>query len=83
MTGGHTLVPNFDARLRSAVQPSLPMGSPLNIVRSGEPDPSADAWRGMARWSQRADSQRGFVTSAQWDEYGVDYLGVHGLGNMA
>jgi len=83
VTGSHTLVPNFDARLHRAVRPSLPISSPLHIVRSAEPEPALAAWRGMAQWSRRADSRRGFATRAEYDECGAEYLAVHGLGNVA
>lgn len=83
VTGSHTLAPGFDARLRNAVRPSLPVSSPLEIVRSAEPDASFAAWRGMAKWSRSAEAARGLVTRAEYDEFGAEYLKAHGLGNAA
>lgn len=79
MTGGNTLVPNFDARLRSSLQPSLPVGQALNIVRSY--DVQNDAWRGLAKWSTTAEGQQARITRADYDEQGKDWYAGHAWGN--
>ncbi|KAI5479257.1 actin-related protein 5 [Pseudohyphozyma bogoriensis] len=79
VTGGNTLVPNFDVRLRNTIRPILPVSSPLNIVRPY--DIHLDSWRGMAKWSSTDDCGRALVTKAEYDEYGGEWLKAHGLGN--
>ncbi|KAK4704497.1 actin-related protein 5, partial [Phenoliferia sp. Uapishka_3] len=81
VTGGNTLIPNFDIRLRNSLQPILFVGSPLEIVRPV--DVHNDAWRGMAKWSGSEECRRTRVTKAEYWEYGGDWLRAHGLGNFA
>lgn len=76
MTGGNTLIPHFDARLRNCVRPHLPPGSPLNIVKHAR-EPDFAAWRGMADWSRTEGCQAALVTKAEYDEYGASWLKVH------
>ncbi|GAA5980993.1 hypothetical protein JCM11641_001422 [Rhodosporidiobolus odoratus] len=83
VTGSHTLLPNFDARLISSLTPSLPVGHPLNTVRSYESDPSHDAWRGLSKWSASSEGRKAFVTKAEYDEYGSEWFKEHGWGNRA
>lgn len=79
VTGGNTLVPNFDARLRTSLQPSLPVGHPLNIVRPY--DPHFDAWRGLTKWSGSEEGQSARITKADYDERGKDWYAGHAWGN--
>ena len=81
VTGGNTLIPNFDVRLRNSLRPILAVESPLNIVRPV--DIHNDAWRGMAKWSRGPDFSTSLVTKADYYEYGGEWLRVHGLGNCA
>ncbi|BGP18453.1 Actin-related protein 5 [Rhodosporidiobolus nylandii] len=83
ITGSHTLLPGFDSRLVSSLRPNLPVGHPLNIVRSFEQDPSLDAWRGLAKWSASAEGRKAFVTRAEYEEYGSEWFKEHGWGNRA
>ncbi|BGP26386.1 actin-related protein 5 [Rhodotorula toruloides] len=80
VTGGNTLVPNLDARLRLSLQPSLPVGHPLNIVRPY--DIHLDAWRGLSKWSASELGRKAFVTRAEYDEKGADWFKGHGWGNV-
>ncbi|GJN92559.1 hypothetical protein Rhopal_005589-T1 [Rhodotorula paludigena] len=80
VTGGNTLVPNFDARLRSSLTPSLPVGHPLNIVRPY--DPAFDAWRGMGKWAMSDAGRKSFITRAEYDEKGADWYVGHAWGNQ-
>lgn len=81
VTGGNTLIPNFDLRLHNTLRPILPVSSPLNIVRPF--DPANDAWRGMAKWARSGEMAKASVTRAEYEEYGAEYLKVHGMGNAA
>ncbi|KAM0754182.1 putative chromatin remodeling complex subunit Arp5 [Meredithblackwellia eburnea MCA 4105] len=80
VTGGNTLIPFFDNRLRSTMRPILPVDAPLNIVRAASD--LNDAWRGMALWSRSDECRRSLVTQAEYWEYGGDYIKAHGLGNV-
>ncbi|SCV71534.1 BQ2448_3122 [Microbotryum intermedium] len=84
VTGGNTLIPQFDTRLRATLRPILSVAAPLNIVRTA-PD-SLDAWRGMAKWSRGdsggADSyQKARITRAEYQEYGAEWFKGHEWGN--
>ncbi|GAA6061978.1 hypothetical protein JCM10212_005222 [Sporobolomyces blumeae] len=82
VTGGNTLIPSFDARLRSSLVPSLPVDHPLNIVRSYDANrPDWAAWRGMAKWSQSDEGRTAFVSKAEYDEKGAEWFKEHGYGN--
>lgn len=67
--------------MHNALRPVLPVSSPLNIVRPY--DVANDAWRGMAKWARSGEMQRSAVTRAEYEEFGGDYLKVHGMGNAA
>lgn len=73
-------MPNFDARLRLSLQPSLPVGHPLNIVRPY--DIHLDAWRGLSKWSASNLGRKAFVTRAEYDEKGADWFKGHEWGNV-
>ncbi|SGY61894.1 BQ5605_C007g04619 [Microbotryum silenes-dioicae] len=83
VTGGNTLTPQFDTRLRATLRPILSVAAPLNIVRAA-PD-SLDSWRGMAKWSQGdggGDSYaKARITRAEYQEYGADWFKGHEWGN--
>lgn len=79
VTGGNTLIPNFDARLRNVIRPILPPATLFEIVRPA--DVHLDAWRGMAKWSRSAEGGKAMITRAEYDEYGVEYFKDHSLGN--
>ncbi|GAA6016342.1 hypothetical protein JCM11491_006824 [Sporobolomyces phaffii] len=82
VTGGNTLLPNFDARLRSSLTPILPVGHPLNITRTYDSaHPSWSAWRGMSKWSRSDEGRRAFVTKQEYDENGAEWFKEHGWGN--
>ncbi|GAA5899816.1 hypothetical protein JCM6882_005442 [Rhodosporidiobolus microsporus] len=81
LTGQHTLLPNFSSRLLSTLTPSLPVGHPINIVRSPATDPSLDSWRGLAKWSTSDEGKRAFVSRAEYDERGAEWFKEHGWGN--
>ncbi|GAA5915571.1 hypothetical protein JCM5296_007287, partial [Sporobolomyces johnsonii] len=84
LTGGNTLVPLFSERLRASLTPSLPINSPLDIVRSYDPSaPDLDAWRGMAKWSGTDEGRRAFVSRQEYEENGAEWFKEHGWGNRA
>ncbi|KAH7035577.1 putative chromatin remodeling complex subunit [Microdochium trichocladiopsis] len=79
LTGGNTLFPNFDDRLRQGLTMSLPADSPLKVRRAG--DALLDAWRGAAQWTGSSAYRAATVTKAEWQEKGQDYIKEHDLGN--
>ncbi|GAA5859405.1 hypothetical protein JCM1840_004599 [Sporobolomyces johnsonii] len=84
LTGGNTLVPRFSDRLRASLTPSLPINSPLDIVRSYDPSaPDLDAWRGMAKWAGTDEGRRAFVSRQEYEENGAEWFKEHGWGNRA
>lgn len=80
LTGGQAMFENFEERLYNEFKALLPDGSPLKVRRAN--DPLLDAWRGMAMWAQSGDSEKGYVTKAEYDEMGPDYMKEHNLGNV-
>ncbi|KAM0790724.1 hypothetical protein ACM66B_004579 [Microbotryomycetes sp. NB124-2] len=81
VTGGNSLIPGFDARLKASMRPFMPVSAPLNIVRSA--DGFNAAWKGMALWSRdQSKLSRGSVSKAEYDEIGVEAFKSHGFGNV-
>lgn len=80
ITGGLAHLPNFSARLQNEFTSFLPVGSPLK-VRAAQ-DPILDAWRGMHKWANSEDSAECYVSKADYEEYGPEYIKEHGLGNV-
>ena len=81
-TGGGCLWSGFNNRIRADLTALLPTGTPL-VVRSAT-DPLLDSWRGAAKWAASSSSEykKSAVTRAEYDEFGVDYIKEHNLGNV-
>ncbi|KAI3405981.2 ARP5 [Candida oxycetoniae] len=79
ITGGLALLPGFRNRIERDTRGFLPIGTPLN-VRTAK-DPLLDAWHGMSKWANSEDSKDAYVTRAEFEEYGPEYIKEHGLGN--
>lgn len=79
LTGGNTMFQGFEERLRQDLRAFLPADSKM-IVRSAK-DPLLDAWRGAARWAAKGGAALAWVTRAEYDEKGSEYLKEHNLGN--
>lgn len=80
LTGGGSLLPKFDERLRAEMTAVLPMGAPLHVYRAK--DVQTDAWRGMQKWSISEEAKQSYVTRQEYEECGPEYLKEHGLGNV-
>ncbi|CAK7891631.1 actin-related protein 5 [[Candida] anglica] len=80
VTGGLVQWPNFIERLQKDFTSFLPVGAPLK-VRSAK-DPVSDAWRGMSKWASSEECTNSYVTRAEYDEMGPEYIKEHGLGNV-
>ncbi|KAF2834738.1 actin-like ATPase domain-containing protein [Patellaria atrata CBS 101060] len=79
LTGGNTMLVNFDQRLRGEMVAVMPAGSEIGVRRAR--DPLLDAWRGAAKWAQGAGAKSTFVTRAEFAEKGAEYIREHHLGN--
>ncbi|ONH65843.1 Actin-related protein 5 [Cyberlindnera fabianii] len=80
VTGGQALFQNFEERLYSEYRQFLPDEAPLKVRLAS--DPLLDAWKGMTKWAQSDASKNQYLTKAEYDEMGPDYIKEHGLGNI-
>jgi actin-related protein 5 len=74
LTGGNTMFQGFDERLKRELRAVLDVDWRLKVRKAG--DPILDAWRGAARWAGEASSTKYFVTRAEFQEKGGEYLKV-------
>lgn len=83
ITGGHTLLPNFDIRLMNSLRPILPTSSPLGLFKANQTleELRLSPWKGMSRWSSTEEFQKSGLTKALYDECGNEYLVEHRFGN--
>ncbi|KAH9487234.1 Actin-like protein arp5 [Psilocybe cubensis] len=72
LTGSACKFPGMVERLESALRSLLPPGSPVNVVRAG--DPELDAWKGMAAFSQTAEFAKVGMTKKEYEEYGGERI---------
>lgn len=80
ITGGLAKLPNFSDRVFNDLQALLPAGSPLKVRLAN--DPQLDAWKGMSKWARAEESKTAYISRAEYDEYGPEYIKEHGLGNV-
>ncbi|CAK9437181.1 uncharacterized protein LODBEIA_P15700 [Lodderomyces beijingensis] len=79
ITGGLALLPGFKGRIERDLRGFLPTGTPMNV--SIAKDPLLDPWHGMSKWANSQDSKDAYVSLAEYEEYGPEYIKEHGLGN--
>ncbi|KAL1635341.1 Actin-related protein 5 [Neofusicoccum ribis] len=79
LTGGNTLFKGFEERLRDELRAYLPVDAPLMVRRAK--DPVLDAWKGAASWAKSDSSKKAWVSKAEWQEKGGDYIKEHDFGN--
>lgn len=80
LTGGNCKIPNLKERVVREFTGFLPVDTKLNVRYAD--DVKLDAWRGMAKFSNSEEYKTSFVTKAEYDEYGPDYIKEHNLGNV-
>jgi actin-related protein 5 len=80
LTGGLVQWPNFAERVVREFTSFLPVGAPLRVRTAA--DPVVDAWRGMQKWAQSDECRKSYVSKAEYDEMGAEYIKEHGLGNV-
>lgn len=82
LTGGNTLFSGFGNRLSNDVRAFLPADAKVK-VRMAQ-DPLLDAWKGAASWARdKPTIRKAFITKADYEEKGGDYLREHSYGNAA
>jgi actin-related protein 5 len=74
LTGGNTMFEGFEERLRRELRAVLDAEWPLRVRRAA--DPVLDAWRGAASWASEAENKQHFVSRAEYQEKGSEYLKV-------
>ncbi|KAI9659924.1 MAG: Nuclear actin-protein involved in chromatin remodeling [Bathelium mastoideum] len=74
LTGGNTMFQGFEERLRNELRAVLPAKAPLAVRQAR--DPILDAWKGAARWSAEPEAKQAFVSRAEYDEKGGEYMKV-------
>ncbi|TLD31265.1 hypothetical protein PspLS_02775 [Pyricularia sp. CBS 133598] len=79
LTGGLTLLENFDERLKTGLQALLPAGALLATRRAR--DPVLDAWRGAAGWAGTDAWKCAAITKEEYQERGPEYIKEHDMGN--
>ncbi|TLD15683.1 uncharacterized protein PgNI_01741 [Pyricularia grisea] len=79
LTGGLTLLENFDERLKTGLQALLPAGALLATRRAK--DPVLDAWRGAAGWAGTDAWKSAAITKEEYQERGPEYIKEHDMGN--
>lgn len=80
ITGGMSNLPNFRSRVVKEFTLFLPVGSKLNVKTT--PDATIDPWRGMKKWSEDEEAKKSYVSKKEYQEYGLEYIKEHGLGNV-
>ncbi|KAG5928052.1 hypothetical protein E4U42_001327 [Claviceps africana] len=79
LTGGNTLFPNFDQRVRDGLRGLFPADAPLRVRRAQ--DALLDAWKGAASWAGSPAWQAARITRADYQEKGPEYIKEHDMGN--
>lgn len=80
ITGGLAKWPNFQSRIESEFTSFLPVGAPLKVRMAS--DPINDAWKGMLKWANTDEANTSYVSRAEYDEMGPEYIKEHNLGNV-
>jgi len=70
LTGTPSTLPGLVPRLHSSIRPILAPETPIQIVQAA--DPSLDAWKGMAAFSQTPEFASIGVTKADYEEHGAE-----------
>ncbi|KAF2654511.1 actin-like ATPase domain-containing protein [Lophiostoma macrostomum CBS 122681] len=81
LTGGNTLFQGFEERLRNELRAVLPAEEEIRVRRAK--DCVLDAWRGAAKWAANPKSRSAFITRADFQEKGSEYLKEHDMGNAS
>ncbi|PNY25023.1 Actin-like protein arp5, partial [Tolypocladium capitatum] len=72
LTGGNSLFPSFDDRVRDGLRALLPADAPLVIRRAG--DACLDAWKGAAGWAGSPAWKQSRISREEYHEKGPDYI---------
>ena len=69
--------------MRKTLIPLMPFRAPLKVIGAVDGgDPSLEAWKGMAAWSQTDEARHASVTRQEYEECGGEWLKEHAWGNV-
>ncbi|KAJ3127496.1 hypothetical protein HK098_006274 [Nowakowskiella sp. JEL0407] len=80
ITGGLSKLPGIQERIFKDITSIRPYGSIVNVYQAK--DPINDAWKGARKWTMLDQVGKYFVTRAEYEEFGGEYLKEHGFGNL-
>lgn len=80
LTGAPAQFQGLSGRIQKSIQEYMEPGSEV-VVRLAD-DPTLDAWRGMARFSQSDDFNEYAITRADYDEWGPERIKRWWGGNL-
>ena len=75
LTGGTALIPNFVERLKVDLRRMRPAGSTFSVLSAD--DKLLDGWRGASVWGQEEGNRAFFVSRAEYQERGGEFLKEH------
>ncbi|XP_072176304.1 actin-related protein 5-like [Diadema setosum] len=81
LTGGNLNFPNMVERIETELRAMRPFQSSFKVRRAG--NPSLDAWLGAAKWATDPANQSLFISRAEYEEKGGDYLKEHHASNRS
>ena len=79
LTGGTSLLPNFAERLTVDLRSMRPYQSSFSVIPA--PHKTLDAWRGASSWGGDERNSQWFVSRAEYEENGSEYLKEHSASN--
>ncbi|BES94721.1 Actin-related protein [Nesidiocoris tenuis] len=80
LTGGLANLPGLKEKITALVVEMRPFKSKISVRTV--PEPSLGAWLGCRDFARNPESSKYFVTRAEYDEYGGDYLKEHSRSNV-
>ncbi|XP_070532455.1 actin-related protein 5-like isoform X2 [Ptychodera flava] len=79
LTGGNTLYPNLKTRLETELLAMRPFQSTFKVYTAN--DALLDSWYGARNWALTPQCKTYYITKAEYDEKGAEYLKEHHASN--
>lgn len=79
VTGGTSLIANFAERLTVDIRRMRPYTSIFSVLSAS--DKQLDGWRGASAWGREEGNRTWFVTRAEYQERGCEFLKEHPVSN--
>jgi len=72
VTGGGSLIPKLNERLRKEIQSLIhpDVACTINLAN----DPVVSAWKGAAAWANNNPAGSGWISKQMWEEEGLDRM---------